>query len=288
MAAKKPVINKKTKREERRKEERRISFLRAKKMHDARMAQGEVEIKNHLSKTYYIGCSGWFYWDWRRWFYPKHLKTNDWFNYYAKKFDTVELNAPFYSWPTIANVRKWLLQVEDSDFVYTIKANELITHVKAFKVVKRIIKDFNFIADILNKHMGCFLYQFPPNYKYTKKRLDNIIAQLDLRRRNVVEFRHESWWNEKVYSAFREAGITFCSCSAPNLPNELIKTSDSIYLRLHGVSKWFRHNYSRDELKEWAKRVKESEAKYVWVYFNNSFNAFSAKNALTLRSILEK
>jgi hypothetical protein len=54
---------------------------------------------------------------------------------------------------------------------------------------------------------------------------------MDRARRNVVEFRHKSWWNEDVYAAFREAGIIFCSCSGPRLPNDLIKTADEIYVR---------------------------------------------------------
>ena len=74
------------------------------------------------------------------------------------------------------------------------------------------------IADILGDQMGCFLFQLPPSYRYTKIRLNDIVSQLDPTRRNVAEFRHASWWNEEVYSAFRKAGIIFCSCSAPRLP----------------------------------------------------------------------
>jgi uncharacterized protein YecE (DUF72 family) len=53
--------------------------------------------------------------------------------------------------------------------------------------------------------------------------LNDIVSQLDPTRRNVVEFRHASWWNEEVYGAFRTAGIIFCSCSGPRLPDELIR-----------------------------------------------------------------
>ena len=59
------------------------------------------------------------------------------------------------------------------------------------------------IADILGDRMGCFLFQMPPSYRYTKTRLNDIVSQLDPGRRNVVEFRHASWWNEEVYEAFR-------------------------------------------------------------------------------------
>jgi uncharacterized protein YecE (DUF72 family) len=82
------------------------------------------------------------------------------------------------------------------------------------------------ISDTLSDRMGCFLFQLPPSYRYTKTRLNDIVSQLDPARRNVVEFRHASWWNEEVYSAFRKAGIIFCSCSGPRLPDELVQTAD--------------------------------------------------------------
>ena len=94
--------------------------------------------------------------------------------------------------------------------------------------------------------MGCFLFQLPPSYRYTKVRLNDIVSQLDPSRRNVAEFRHASWWNEEVYSAFRKAGI-ICSCSAPRLPDELIRTADEVYVRFHGPKRWYRHDYSTVE-----------------------------------------
>ena len=52
----------------------------------------------------------------------------------------------------------------------------------------------------------------------------------------------------KCTSAFRKAGIIFCSCSGPRLPDELIRTADEVYVRLHGPKRWYRHDYSKDEL----------------------------------------
>jgi hypothetical protein len=92
--------------------------------------------------------------------------------------------------------------------VYTVKVCELITHIKKFKGTKTLVKDFGMIADILGARMGCLLFQLPPSYRYTKTRLNDIVSQLDPARRNVVEFRHASWWNDEVYSAFRKAGTS--------------------------------------------------------------------------------
>ena len=141
-----------------------------------------------------VGCSGWFYWHWRGGFYPPELPTNRWFQHYSQHFKTVELNAPFYSWPTTAAVQAWVRQAGRRKFIYTVKASELITHVKRFSGTKTLVKDFGHIADLLGPRMGCFLFQLPPSFHFTRARLDRILAQLDPARRNVVEFRHRSWW----------------------------------------------------------------------------------------------
>jgi uncharacterized protein YecE (DUF72 family) len=226
-----------------------------------------------------VGCSGWFYWHWRGAFYPQDMPTKDWFSHYAREFQTVELNAPFYSWPTVNAVKGWLRQAGDSEFVYTVKGCELITHVKRFSRTKLLVKDFGYIADLLGERMGCFLFQLPPSFQYTAARLKTLVLQLDPARRNVVEFRHRSWWNEKVYAAFRKAGIIFCSCSAPKLPDELVVTTDEVYIRFHGKTGWYRHDYTADELAVWCKRIRDSSVCRIWAYFNNDRDAFAISNA---------
>jgi uncharacterized protein YecE (DUF72 family) len=134
--------------------------------------------------------------------------------------------------------------------------------------------------------MGCFLYQLPPSHYYSPARLKAILSQLDHSRRNVVEFRHASWWNELVFAAFRKTGTIFCSCSAPRLPDVLIKTAEDVYIRFHGKERWYRHNYTKAELAEWRKRIEGSGAKRVWVYFNNDYQAQAPKNARKLARML--
>jgi uncharacterized protein YecE (DUF72 family) len=241
-----------------------------------------------LSSSAYVGCSGWFYWKWRGPFYPADLPTSGWFDHYAERFSTVEINASFYSWPTVATVKGWRRQPGNRNFVYTVKVCELITHIKRFKGTKTLVRDFGMIADILGERMGCFLFQLPPSHRFTKAGLRAILDQLDPARRNVVEFRHASWWNETVYAAFRETGTIFCSCSGPRLPDDLVRTADDIYLRLHGPERWYRHDYSIDELAEWVDRIQASGAKRAWIYFNNDYQGHAPKNALTMRHLLEE
>ena len=178
-------------------------------------------------------------------------------------------------------------QVGRRKFVYTVKVCELITHVKRFAGTKTLIRDFGLIADILGPRLGCFLFQLPPSFHYTPAALKRIVEQLDPARRNVVEFRHRSWWNKTVYKAFRDAGIIFCSCSGPQLPDELVKTADDIYIRFHGTKRWYRHDYSPEEIDVWTKRIRDSGAKGVWAYFNNDRDGFAIKNARQLEKSLK-
>lgn len=272
---------------ERRAKQRAANLGRAEKMHAARL--GDLCVHKPPSRhlpALNIACSGWFYWDWKGLFYSEQMSTRDWFAWYADHFPTVELNAPFYSWPTVNTVRTWLKQAGDRPFVYTVKVSELITHVRQFEDVKGLIADFGYIADLLDERMGCFLFQLPPSYHYSPEKLDRIISQLDHERRNVVEFRHASWWNEEVYAAFRAHGTIFCSCSGPKLPDDLIRTADEIYVRFHGPERWYLHDYSDAELAAWADKIEASGASRVWAYFNNDYHGHAIRNAESLRGKL--
>ena len=233
----------------------------------------------------HIGCSGWFYWHWRGIFYPEAERTDKWFKHYTSVFKTVELNAPFYKWPKPATVKTWRRNAAQ-DFRYSVKVNQLITHEKRLKGTDRLVREFYQIAEVLGEQMGCFLFQFPPSYKYTPSRLKSIIGQLDPAYRNAIEFRHKSWWRKAVYKQFREAGLIFCSVDGPRLPNELVKTSDAIYLRFHGRTRWYRHDYSDEELTDWVKKIRQSNASEVWIYFNNDREGFAIRNAQEMMRLL--
>jgi uncharacterized protein YecE (DUF72 family) len=288
-------------REERRAKQRAQNIIRAQKMHVSRLeyekshplgpavratssARGTAQIKPQT----FVGCSGWYYWHWRDSFYPEGLPSGRWFDHYASQFRTVELNAPFYSWPTLATINTWKRQVGRRRFTYAIKVNELITHTKRFVRTGTLVKDFGLIADLLGSSFGCFLFQLPPSVHYTNATLKRILKQLDPRRRNVVEFRHRSWWNETVYKAFRESNTIFCSASGPRLPDELVKTADDVYIRFHGTKKWYRHDYTKEELAVWTERIRRSGARRAWAYFNNDREGYAIKNARELTRQLKR
>lgn len=234
----------------------------------------------------HLGCSGYFYYHWKGKFYPNNLPQSKWFQHYSKFFDTLELNSSFYNFPKLSTVKSWYRSAP-KNFIYTLKVNRTITHIKKFKNTKRLINDFYKLGDIISKKMGCFLFQLPPSLHFNEKKLKEIITQLDPERKNVIEFRHPSWFTQKTYDMLKENGVIFCIVSAPNLPEDFIKTADDVYIRFHGKGSWYASNYSNSELERWAKKIKKSKAKNVWAYFNNDANAYAVKNCLTLKTLLK-
>jgi uncharacterized protein YecE (DUF72 family) len=227
---------------------------------------------------HHIATSGWFYRDWKGIFYPDDLPTNRWFGYYTQQFRTVELNAPFYRWPKSATVKTWKRQAPEN-FRYSVKVNCLITHNKRFQGTQDLIREFYQIADVLGPKMGCFLFQLPPNFEFTTARLELILSQLDPVHKNVLEFRHASWWTTEVFAAIKKHKIIFCSVSAPKLPKDLVVTAETIYVRFHGPARWFYERHSEEELADWFAKISASGAKEAWIYFNNTADGSAIANA---------
>jgi hypothetical protein len=123
----------------RREKQREDNVKRAAKMHIARLKSGTSVAKPiaELKQSVFVGCSGWRYWKWRDSFY-QGVPQNDWFGHYLKRFDIVEINASFYSWPTVAGVQSWRRQPGRKRFVYTVKACELITTSRSSKAPKHL------------------------------------------------------------------------------------------------------------------------------------------------------
>ena len=80
-----------------------------------------------------VGCSGWQYKHWRDGvFYPPRLPQTKWLEYYARHFNTVEINNSFYRLPSLETFRSWQQRAPDG-FVYAVKASRFLTHMKKLK-----------------------------------------------------------------------------------------------------------------------------------------------------------
>lgn len=225
----------------------------------------------------YVGTSGWSY-SWN----PNG------FDWYVKnsKLNSVELNSSFYRYPFKTYVMSWAKK--GKELRWAVKVNRLVTHVYKFsKKAYERWKSFKKLFEPLDKITDFYLFQIPPST--TPKSLDKIekfIKKANLGERFALEVRNEEWFKKEYIRWAKKLGITWVSIDAPKFSREIYKTSKSIYLRMHGRTSWYSHNYSKSQLNEIAEKIKKKKARKCYVYFNNNHDML--KNAREFKKILEK
>jgi len=110
-----------------------------------------------MSQNIYVGCSGWYYDDWVDRFYPGDIKKQEWLTFYAKHFNTVEVNNTYYHYPNTKMLKGWYDRTPD-DFKFTLKANRLITHRKKFEDTQDQVDRFYELAENLGEKLACILF----------------------------------------------------------------------------------------------------------------------------------
>jgi len=233
----------------------------------------------------YIGTSGWTYDDWAERFYPAKVKGSERLLFYAQHFDTVEVNATFYRLPTEPMLKAWNQRL-GADFHLVVKASRLITHMKKLKDCEEPLQ--NFLDRVLTlKRLKVILWQLPPSINKDLDRLDHFLTGLPQTVRHAVEFRHESWWSEDAAELLARHSAAFVTISHPQLPDTVYPTSDFLYMRFHGSSQQgFRHDYPRQELTEWAARMKPYlTERTLYAFFNNDYHAHAPRNAVVFKEL---
>jgi len=234
-----------------------------------------------------IGCSGFHYKEWKEFFYPAGLAQKDWFKFYCEHFNTIEINASFYKMPTEKSLNKWFEESAE-DFLFTMKAPRLITHYKRLNDCKEDINNFyQLVSTGLKEKLGCVLFQFPPSFSFTQERLEKITLLLAPTVKNVVEFRHSSWWNEEVFNELSAKGIIFSGQSYPgSLPETVIQTNPTIYYRFHGKPLLYKSTYDEVVIQEFAEQIPPA-VEQAFIYFNNTWGTGALQNSKQLLALVK-
>ena len=234
-----------------------------------------------------IGCSGYHYPEWKRVFYPDDVPQRKWFDYYCGHFNTLELNVTYYKFPRLEFLKRWYERSPEG-FAFTVKAPRHITHFKKFQDARQMLDDFNGTAkEGLGSKLGCVLFQFPSNFHFEASKLARIIGMMDLSLKNVVEFRHESWWHADVFAALASAGIIFCGMSHPSLPEVAVTTAPTLYYRFHGTPHLYNSLYEMRKLEQVVQEISSGGATEAFIYFNNTASGHAITNAKQLQDICE-
>lgn len=241
-----------------------------------------------MTTNTYIGCSGFSERLWKGFFYPEDLPSKDYLSYYSERVNAVEVNSTFYRKPTLKTLQNWYMRTPQA-FKFFIKIPKGISHIKRLKDTKAEVSEFAaHISSGLKEKLSGFLFQLPPSFHYNEENMLRVLETVDPEFLNVVEFRHESWWNEEVLNTLKQHGIVFCGVSFPKgVPDDvMVNTEDVLYYRLHGVPVLFKSEYTEEELRTLAKKMSAFEGDR-YVFFNNTFGIAGIKNALFLQEILK-
>jgi uncharacterized protein YecE (DUF72 family) len=231
----------------------------------------------------WIGCSGFHYKEWKDVFYPAGLPQRKWFDYYSKHFNTLELNTTFYRFPKPHALRNWYNNSPEI-YRFSVKTPRLITHYKQFKDSKRMLSDFYGTSrEGLGNKLGCILFQLPDRIKFSDEMLDRIIDNLDPSFTNVVEFRDDSWWQNKVFKKLANLNIHFCGVSYPGLSESVIQSTSLVYYRFHGIPRLYKSCYKKDAVISVGDQIaKNKKIKQAYIYFNNTWGTGALRNARQL------
>src|SRR5260370_32147533 len=106
----------------------------------------------------YIGTSAFTAVGWEGSFYPKGAKPADFLSYYARHFNSVEIDSTFYRCPSASTVRGWASKTPHG-FVFAAKVPQVITHEKVLVDCDAEIKEFLDTMELLGVKLGPFLLQ---------------------------------------------------------------------------------------------------------------------------------
>jgi uncharacterized protein YecE (DUF72 family) len=285
-------------------------------------AQGDPERPSPI----FIGTAGFHYKDWVGPFYPQSLAPASWFEFYAKEFSCLELNASFYTWIATRTMQRFAERAPER-FRFTVKVHRSLTHDIAD--VDRGIAAMRDTAKPLveAKKFGCFLAQFPQSFHPSEHREAYVQRLAESLQPLCVEFRSSDWQTDRAARLAEAAGFSVVAVDGPRLEGLPKLASPPVstvgYVRLHGRNKgkWYSHDeawerydylYSEEELKEVvpvildvASRVaprvpagasepasatsggpRYGDGGETFVVFNNHYGAQAVTNARQMASLL--
>jgi uncharacterized protein YecE (DUF72 family) len=227
-------------------------------------------------------------------FYPPRLAQSEALEFYARVFDTVEVNATFHAVPSDSTVRGWYSRTPPG-FRFALKFPREITHDLrlALPEAEPPTRAFLRAADLLDEKCGPLLVQLPPSFDRSPENRLALARFLDLLagRQVAVELRHPAWIDPSVERALAERNIAWCLVDG-DTPNHraIMFTADFAYVRWNRSGLRFdgfaEIQYDRSEaLDFWADTLRAAPVHTVYGYMANEFagHAPTSLNMLAAR-----
>jgi uncharacterized protein YecE (DUF72 family) len=230
----------------------------------------------------FVGTSGFSYPKWNGIFYPEKLPASRRLSFYATQFSAVEINNTFYRMPTARMLDTWRDETPGR-FVFAMKAPRTFTHVRGLQgspETEEALAHFTRVTDTLGRKRGPVLFQLPPTFKADVPRLRDFLTALPREFRAAFEFRHASWFDDRVYAALHAANAALCIADTDELATPWEPTADWGYLRLR------RLDYNQRNLEGWARLIEDADWETSHVFFKHEDTAIGPKYAKAFQAIL--
>ncbi len=277
------------------------------------------------SATLYVGTSGWSYpkgqGAWDGIFYPPRMDDKDKLPFYARYFNTVEINSSFYRPPSKFAARAWAAKVPD-EFRFTAKLWQKFTHPRMFEKATGQawrVQDEDFAVFVEGIEplaaagkLGPLLAQFPTSFRPDPDAM-TYLEELIRRMRTAgfrlaVELRHREWTESEetreIRAFMEEQRVAWVMIDEPRFKTSIRNvplTSDTAYFRFHGrnYKNWWKHGetedrynylYTPEEQSHLAEDVREVSAhtSETYAFYNNHYGAKAVVNAVDLQRLLER
>jgi uncharacterized protein YecE (DUF72 family) len=211
----------------------------------------------------HVGTSGFAHKEWKGKFYPEKISPKELLRFYAGRLGTVEINNTFYHMPKESVLSAWAEQVPP-DFVFALKAPQVITHIKQLKNVFEETEYLFRSLSVMDKKLGPVLFQFPKSFRANLPALKDFLPLVPRDRACAFDFRSSTWLNGEVLDLLRERGLSWCIEDTDESPvQELVSTANWGYLRLR------RSDYTDAELSQWVERIRAQKWEKAFVFFKH-------------------
>jgi uncharacterized protein YecE (DUF72 family) len=236
-----------------------------------------------------IGCSGWQYRHWRGVFYPVDLPQDRWLEFYAERFESVEVNNSFYRLPPADVFAAWARR-SPRGFIVAVKASRYLTHLKRLRDPAEPLERLWTRASRLGPHLGPMLYQLPPRWGRDPERLAAFLSAAPSGPLQAIEFRDASWYRLATFELLERHGFALCLHDMPGSTSRRTPIGPYAYVRFHGASGKYQGGYSGQLLRGWADRLAAWASAGIgsYVYFNNDVGGHAVRDASRLRAMVER
>jgi uncharacterized protein YecE (DUF72 family) len=211
----------------------------------------------------YVGTSGYAYKEWKGRFYPEKIPPKEMLRFYSGRLSTVEINNTFYRMPKESVLTSWAEQVP-GDFVFALKAPQIITHLKRLRDVFEETEYLFRTLSVLERKLGPVLFQFPKSFRANRAALEDFLSLIPADRACAFEFRNPSWLDDPILDLLRERESSLCIADTDENPaNQIVGTAPWGYLRLR------RSDYTDADLSQWLERIISQKWERAFVFFKH-------------------